>query len=395
MKTRLQVLCLVVLLCAFAPLLSEARSTCSTIDLRASLGPPRDQGNTGWCYAFTAADLISQKLRTRVSAFDIATGFSFNDRSSISPNDRRFKEFVRKNPGALKRWDEAVGSQIKQLTDEQVACLNTGVYQFGGIDEVAILLSNLNGLCREESLPRTQSEIESASEEIKLFAATVNLDDLYCRAPGELPPLQTYRPPFDEPQASSFFRAVVNHWTGSRCSPRLRPRATLMPGSLYLTDETAVLLRKYRDHKRRAVAQKVLYSAIDRALERGAAVSIGYSLHDLLAGGAEVLEKFENRQPMKFRVINPKLRHGSATPSCPESTDGVEEAESDILGDHASIVAARKMIGGECHYFVRNSFGEDCNDFRPELTHRCEVKNGGIWVRKSELSTLYGVVWIE
>lgn len=36
---------------------------CSPVDLRRTLGPVRDQQDLGWCYAFTAADLMSQALR--------------------------------------------------------------------------------------------------------------------------------------------------------------------------------------------------------------------------------------------------------------------------------------------------------------------------------------------
>lgn len=54
--------------------LNESKTTCSKpnkID-RASLGEVRDQDSVGWCYAFTAADLLSYKLKQQISAADIA-----------------------------------------------------------------------------------------------------------------------------------------------------------------------------------------------------------------------------------------------------------------------------------------------------------------------------------
>jgi hypothetical protein len=41
-----------------------------------SLGATRDQDSVGWCYAFTAADLISHKTGKRISAADIATVYN-------------------------------------------------------------------------------------------------------------------------------------------------------------------------------------------------------------------------------------------------------------------------------------------------------------------------------
>jgi len=54
------------------------KSKCSpTIDLRGpKLGEVRNQGDIGWCYAHTTADLLSYKLGKRISAADIATNYN-------------------------------------------------------------------------------------------------------------------------------------------------------------------------------------------------------------------------------------------------------------------------------------------------------------------------------
>ncbi len=64
------------------PFSARAQSShCQTVDLRADFGPPRSQGNVGWCYANTAADLIShhyrKELKEPVSAVDIALNFNY------------------------------------------------------------------------------------------------------------------------------------------------------------------------------------------------------------------------------------------------------------------------------------------------------------------------------
>ncbi len=45
---------------------------CEPVDLRDRLGPILNQDEVGWCYAYTAADLVSFKLKQRVSPIDIA-----------------------------------------------------------------------------------------------------------------------------------------------------------------------------------------------------------------------------------------------------------------------------------------------------------------------------------
>lgn len=53
---------------------------CSSVDLRPKMGPVRDQDSSGWCYAFTASDLISFKIGKRISAASLAVQFN-NDRN--------------------------------------------------------------------------------------------------------------------------------------------------------------------------------------------------------------------------------------------------------------------------------------------------------------------------
>ena len=53
----------------FSPNLALAtkESECTSIDVRKEVGPIRDQGNIGWCYANAAADLLSFEYRTQLN----------------------------------------------------------------------------------------------------------------------------------------------------------------------------------------------------------------------------------------------------------------------------------------------------------------------------------------
>lgn len=50
---------------------------CTNVDLRnAQLGDVRDQDSIGWCYAFATADLVSYRLRRKISASDLAVNYN-------------------------------------------------------------------------------------------------------------------------------------------------------------------------------------------------------------------------------------------------------------------------------------------------------------------------------
>ena len=73
---------------AICPLaLGINQEACKEVDLRPELGPIRNQGNIGWCYANGAADLagfiyLKELKGVQVSAIDIAVAFNHFYRNS-------------------------------------------------------------------------------------------------------------------------------------------------------------------------------------------------------------------------------------------------------------------------------------------------------------------------
>jgi hypothetical protein len=65
MKLYALILLTVLQTSAFA---TVAKEDCTDVDQTAALGPQRNQGDAGWCYAYTAADLLSFKIKQTVSA---------------------------------------------------------------------------------------------------------------------------------------------------------------------------------------------------------------------------------------------------------------------------------------------------------------------------------------
>lgn len=62
-------------------------------------------------------------------------------------------------------------------------------------------------------------------------------------------------------------------------------------------------------------------------------------------------------------------------------------------GFHASSIVARKTIGKQCHYLVRNSWGTSCNYSDGVI---CEKEQGGYWVNAKTLRHMTSkLVWIN
>lgn len=57
---------------------AKEKKTCTAINVSQELGPVRNQDSIGWCYAFAAADVLSYKLKKKISAADIAVNYNNN-----------------------------------------------------------------------------------------------------------------------------------------------------------------------------------------------------------------------------------------------------------------------------------------------------------------------------
>lgn len=66
---------LFVVVFSISQLLFADEGNCSHRDFRNELPPIRNSSSTNWCFAYTSADLLSQKLKVNISAIDLGYGF--------------------------------------------------------------------------------------------------------------------------------------------------------------------------------------------------------------------------------------------------------------------------------------------------------------------------------
>lgn len=107
--------------------LADTQGTCPPLDLSKSPGleAPLNRDGIGWCYAYSAADLISFKLKQRVSSFDAGLQFHNMIRQSL------WKRFTHAKTGHMLE----IGGNIQEVLEA----------------------AQMRGLCSEKELPSDYS----------------------------------------------------------------------------------------------------------------------------------------------------------------------------------------------------------------------------------------------
>lgn len=325
----------------FSALPDAGAQSCGARDFRPVLGEPRDQGDTGWCFSHTTADLVTAKLKRRVSAFAIATDYILGDLEKLAASDDpAVREYLNAHPELLKdirsaRREEPANYRRKNILTSK------GLYNTGGLEDGSLLLSSQKGFCDDHKLPSGADNYDRYLKDIALSFGRNSCPDPRPRAIGDI-----------RGDASKIAAWHFSNWTEQRCDPRFKPETPLLPKTLYKAKDVKEFGKKYRDKAARDAAQAELWAEIDAAFDAGRPVAIGYNAYDI-----SKLPKGENPRD----------------------------------GDHSSLIAARRMRNGVCEYFVRNSYGKDC-DYVSPYQASCEADHGGTWVPRSALKTLYSVV---
>lgn len=151
---------------------SRREAQCTAIDNRTpSLSSVRNQGPTGWCYAFAAADLLSHKLQTQVSALDVA--FNYNAMDAGRGFNRSLLAFdkVRGRFDAPVFETSVEGGRIGaaiQMTQKKGACLEKDLPSNHQV--VSDIKQSLDDLHRLKERVKAEPDLCSYSEYKKSFA---------------------------------------------------------------------------------------------------------------------------------------------------------------------------------------------------------------------------------
>lgn len=309
-------------------------TSCHPVDYSAVMGPIRNQGATSWCFAYAAADLISQRVGGMVSAVDIATQYYLNDPADLARvADTAVRDFLRLYP----EFERDV------IWARQQSLANTSYRRFpgvssadGGYEQIAALLANGRGLCAESKLPSANGYSGQMLKRLRHYVYTslrnqrLTRDQAVLRANAEW--MQAVDRACDRVKSPVPFVPVTGYWAANLDEYR----RYMSQGRLYPQD-----------------AGRDLLGRLNYALNNGRVVSIGYD--------ANLIADFGN--------------------------------DEEIAG-HASVIVGRNMIGGQCHYLLRNSWGASCEGYRPGFKERCQA--GHLWISEAELiKATYSVTFLR
>lgn len=342
---------LVLVALPFSPALAGGPEDCSPVDLRPLIGPPMDQGDSGYCFAHTSSSLIQAKLGVRISPMQLATHYLLVNPSELGGKvPPEVKALL--TPEFFAFWQKDRATEPESYSPDRILTEN-GLVNTGGEEYPTLVVANFLGLCPESRLP-------AGLEVYKPYLASIN-EFHRQRALRGIPahelrePLGAIPDPVARGMAWSY-----RHWVEMKCGPRLRPSQPLLPRMISL----APSLRSFRALERAglltATARNNVLAAINAALDSRRPISIGYAYADLI----------------------------------PDTEEKAQKAASAEEVDHASVIAGRRKVGGKCYYFVRNSFGDEKDDgYHAKFKGRLE--SGGVWVLPEEVPSLYNAVWLD
>ncbi len=276
----------------------------TTADPRSLLGPIRNQSGTGWCFAFTAADMLTQKLGSRVSAAAIASLYYAQ------------KENLNGRQGPLPWSDLKGGYLINAISDAETAgtiCSEAEFHsdqlddEFFRLHPQKVTASSLN---------------QQASAKLSVVLNKLDSYELSGRDPAISCDMtmsaQLMFPGLDIPTVLAILR-------------RAKDSQEAIFWMKKMSCKNPVSIPKNLPHPIEEVASKPghgrqLLTTIDAKLESGQIVGLTYSLPALLTSSAS--------EEMKAQTV------------------------------HSSSIIQRKFFDGQCQYLIRDSLGKRCEGYR-------------------------------
>jgi hypothetical protein len=335
---------------------NKRKKTCSPIDLSQSegLGPVLDQGISGLCYAYAASDMLSQRLKKRVSPIHVAYTFINEFYEVPDSKESIFYRFKRYYKNFFNERIPAKPKKNQFKIDEE-----TGVVK-GGKPYFALENMNKYGVCispenKQNSKSVTIRDIVKASDSERSFNLNSSLEEaednfsvqseiksLLSDSDNSCDHLIGEKDKLTHSNLNSILQAtspmsIVSQWIQDHCS-NTTPLQKMNLGYLGFQDN------------RPNSSPPAFMSKINQSLEKGDIVGISY---------------------FALALVDP--------------TNITE-------GAHSSTIVGRKFDEGtgSCNYIIRNTHGDDCtNPFGMNFGHYSyECKEGHISVPEAKLKQI-------
>lgn len=326
----------------------DVQQRCTPKSQEKKLGPTRDQGGTQWCFAYSAADLLTHEMGlgpkkqvsalwtgalydgTSMSEFDRLYARNWKNRGADVPNDIYTEAFKVRQAMAVRnkenksRLQESTGGFVENsleiaLAQEKI-CLTSDVakYENDMLDPSATLSVIENQLAKRKS--KKAEECQTKSNKI----AESNRNDL-------------------ANVAMSLIEDQKN-FLQSRCSHKMKEKKVYSVKEEFYRKPDDPMDPEYREEA---------LATINQVLNNNKILAMAY----------------------QSRVITAK--------------------DSGPHALHSSTIVGRKVINGKCFYQVRNSWGPSCDGYKKDATVQCE-HGGAIFVEENALmENIMGIQYLE
>lgn len=323
----------------------KSKDSCTPIDNRKYplKNNIRDQDGIGWCYAYTAADLLSHKTGKLISAVDIANSFN---------NDNPLYNFLTDNILAEKESE-----------------------QEGGHVNEAIKSALDKGLCLEKDIRSSDFGFQNYKEFLEALQDIEKLKEDYDDSTDVLMEQYTYGMvgySYNSKAISDKKRKLEREFLGD-CS-RLNGEWRNIFRDLSSSDIVKIL----RKSNPTDVFNQMVNASCEKRLE-----NLKFKIHN---SNSWNVDKHVN-------IINEQLDKGNIVAISYKSTL-LNDHRGELDGNHASSVVARKYDekAGVCQFLIRNSWGDGCQTY--DKKYECE--SGNIWVPEEDLTRMvYRTSYVE
>ncbi len=324
-------------------------SQCSNIDNRRKplKNTVRDQDGIGWCYAYTAADLLSHKYGKIVSAFDVANNY---------------------NNEEMRSWlaQDVFGVRESEMEDGRI--------------KSAIKHSVDRGVCLERNVRSSDFN----------FARTSELVD-------ELKKLEEYKDSFDQSIKSS------GHYSsqGSSVNAKKRQLARQKIKHKKIVDFFGDCSQLNGASWRNLFPGITNQQIIDVLFRSGKTDIINEMVKEGCRNKRVVLEDIEVKttgilfsdSKDHLDVVDEQLNKNNIV-GISYYASILREPMSEVSGGHGSSIVARRFnkSTNSCDYLVRNSWGEGCSSYSDD--YDCE--KGHVWIPRNQIAKgVFNVTYID
>ena len=314
---------------------------CRHRDYRAQLAPPKTQGDTAFCFAYTSAELAHQRTMIDVSALDLAMAFYFSPTESLNKiSEPELRQYLDTHPGLSQRLEADCYGEDVTISGPHPLFHHLE----GGYESNTLLLANARGLCADKDLPSDGGMAHHQSLVQRLEA------DALAGKGNTSPVVDRITQRFRSPTADLFHSEWFLH-VNAVCSHR-PPPMPLVPVDFWLARNRREFEQRRRQGQLGESDQEQVLASLDYALDHGRIAALGIDLNTLI------------------------------------------EQPDDEDGDHSVNVVGRRHHGGECQYLLRDSSGYECDELLRPIRARCQPRE--FWVNERELKlSLYAVTYLR